>query len=107
VSDVPETVTDPALRARLSALQRRLQEGLAAVDVHRRLVGRPLSYRVIAGQTFEIVFREVPSIDEAEVLGVKRLIGEDCFCHVSPQTAENLTVRFVVPLKSPMKRKGT
>jgi hypothetical protein len=100
VSDVPDTVTDPALRARLTEVQRRLQEGLASVDVHHRLAGRPCSYRVIAGQTFEIVFREVPSINEAEVLGVKRLIGEDCFCHVSPQTAENLMVRFVVPLKS-------
>ncbi len=106
MSDVLDTVTDPALRARLTALQERLQEGLAAVDVHHRLTGRPLSCRVIAGQTFEIVFREVPSIDEAEVLGVKRLIGEECFCHVAPQTAENLMVRFVVPLKSPLKGEG-
>ncbi len=41
----------------------------------------------------------VAGIAEAEVLGVKRLIALDCFCAVSPQTAECVTVRFVVSLK--------
>ncbi len=68
------------------------------VDPNRRLVGRPLSHQLIAGQTLEIVYREVPQIDEAEVLGVKRLIGAECFCSVTPSTAETLTVRFVVPI---------
>lgn len=99
--DVPETVTDPALRARLVEIQQRLSSGLEAVDPHHRLAGRPATYRIIAGQTFEITYRDVPSIGESEVLGVKRLIGEQCFCRVSPQTAETLTVRFVVPLKGP------
>jgi len=98
VSESIAAVTDPVLRARLAEIQQRLQLGMAAVDTHHRLVGRPVVYRVIAGQTFEIEFKEVPSIDESEVMGVKRLIGEKCFCRVSPQTAENLTVRFVVPL---------
>jgi len=98
VSDVPDTVTDPALRARLNEIQQRLRHGLARVDVHHRLTGKPVSFRVISGQTFEIVFKEVPSIDEAEVLGIKHLIGEKCYCHVFPQTAETLGVRFVLPL---------
>ena len=54
--------------------------------------------RLIAGQTLELVFSEVPKIDEAEVLGVKRLIGQACYCSVTPATAETLTVKFVVPL---------
>jgi hypothetical protein len=29
---------------------------------------------------------------------VKRLLGRDCFCTVSPQTAETISVRFVVSL---------
>src|SRR5207302_769795 len=58
----------------------------------------PVSYRVIAGQTLEVTFRDVPGIAEAEVLGVKRLLGEHCYCTVSPQTAETITVRFVVSL---------
>ncbi len=95
---MPETVTDPALRRRLTQIQERLANELAKVDPHRRLLGRPVSYKVIAGQTFEISYREVPRIDEAEVLGVKRLIGEQCFCTVTPATAETLTVKFVVPL---------
>jgi len=86
---------------RLDEIQARLHEGLARVDPHQRLLGRPVSYQLIAGQTFEIVYRDVPRIDEAEVLGVKRLIGEQCFCSVTPQTAETLTVRFVVPLQGP------
>ena len=45
----------------------------------------------------EIVYRDVAGIAEAEVLGVKRIIGRGCFCVVEPQTAETLTVRFVVP----------
>lgn len=96
---MPNSVTDPILRERLAEIQRRLTDGLVRVDPHHRLAGRPVRYQVIAGQTFEIVYRDVPRIDEAEVLGVKRLIGEQCFCSVEPQTAEALTVRFVVPLK--------
>ena len=96
---MPHTVTDPALRERLMQIQQQLAEGLSRIDPHHRLVGRPVSYQVIAGQTFEITYRDVPRIDEAELMGVKRLIGEHCFCTVTPQTAETLTVRFVVPLK--------
>ena len=59
-----------------------------------------MNYNLIAGQTIEIVYRDVPSIDESEVLGIKRLIGEECFCRVTPQTSETIVVRFVVPLKS-------
>ncbi len=95
----PETVTDLTLRTRLTDVQRRLTEKLHTVDPHQRLAGRPVSYRVISGQTFEIVFTEVPSIDEADVTGVKRLIGGECFCSVTPHTAETVLVRFVVPLK--------
>jgi hypothetical protein len=95
---MPDAVTDPALRERLTELCARLAHGLDQVDPHHRLRGRPVAYHVIAGQTFEITYRDVPRIDESEVLGVKRLIGEECFCSVTPQTAETLTVRFVVPL---------
>jgi hypothetical protein len=83
----------------LDDLQRRLAEGLSRIDPHHRLLGRPVSYRLIAGQTIEITYRDVPGIAEAEVLGVKRVLGKDCFCTVSPQTAETIIVRFVVPLK--------
>lgn len=83
----------------INDLQRRLADGLAKIDPHHRLLGRPVSYRVIDGQTLEITYRDVAGIAEAEVLGVKRLIGQDSFCTVSPQTAERLIVRFVVPLK--------
>lgn len=98
--DVPETVTNPEHRRRLSAIQRRLEQGLPGVDPHRRLVSRPVNYRVVSGHTLEITYRDVTSIDEAEVLGVKRVIGETCYCSVSPQTAETLTVKFVVPLEA-------
>jgi hypothetical protein len=83
----------------ITELQRKLADGLARIDPHHRLLGRPMSYRVIDGQMLEITFRDVTGIAEAEVLGVKRIIGTDCFCSVSPQTAEQLIVRFVVPLK--------
>ncbi|MFQ5550373.1 MAG: hypothetical protein ACE5FJ_03950 [Gemmatimonadales bacterium] len=92
------TVSDPDLRDRLDSIRDRLEHQLHSVDPHNRLGGRPVEYRVIAGQTFEVTYREVPRIDEAEVLGVKRIIGEPCYCSVSPQTAENLIVTFVVPL---------
>jgi len=87
-------------RERLTELQHRLTDGLEKIDPHHRLVGRPVSYRVIDGQAFEITFRDVPGIAEAEVSGVKRLIGSDCFCTVLPQTRESVTVRFVVPLRT-------
>jgi len=83
----------------INELRRKLADGLAKIDPHHRLLGRPVSYRVVGGQRLEITFRDVAGIAEAEVLGVKRIIGEDCFCTVSPQTAEQLIVRFVVPLK--------
>jgi hypothetical protein len=97
---VPHTVTDPALRERLSEIQKRLAGGLWKVDPHHRLAGRPVSYQVIAGHTFEITFRDVPRVDEAELMGIKRLIGEQCVCSISPQTAETINVSFVVPLKT-------
>lgn len=83
----------------ITELQRKLADGLARIDPHHRLLGRPASYRVIDGQMLEITFRDVAGIAEAEVLGVKRIMGKDCHCSVSPQTAEQITVRFVVPLK--------
>ena len=97
--DSPQTITDADLRARLSDLQSRLEAGLDAVDPHHRLTGRPVQYHVVGGHTFEIVYSEVPGIDEAEVLGVKRLVGQECYCSVTPETAETLTVRLVIPLR--------
>jgi len=64
------------------------------------LRGRPVAFRVIDGQSLEITFRDVAGIAEAEVLGVKKILGKDCYCTVSPQTAENVTVRFILPLIS-------
>lgn len=81
-----------------AALRKRLEQGLARLDPHHRLQGRPVAYHTIAGGTFEVVYRDVPRIEESEVLGVKRLLGKRCYCTVEPQTAETLTVRFVVPL---------
>ena len=86
-------------RERLTEIQARLAAGLGKVDPHHRLVGCPVSYEVIAGQAVEITYRDVTRIEETELLGVKKLIGEHCFCSVTPQTSETLTVRFVVPLK--------
>ena len=83
----------------LTELQHHVADGLAKIDPHHRLLGRPICYRIIDGQAFEITFRDVPAIAEAELLGVKRLIGTECFCTVSPQTAESVMVRFVVPLR--------
>lgn len=83
----------------INEIRHRVAEGLARIDPHHRLLGRPTAYRIIDGTTLEITYRDVPGIAEAEVLGVKRLIAVECFCTVSPQTAETITVRFVVPLK--------
>ena len=83
----------------ITELQRRLADGLAKIDPHHRLLGRPVSYRVIDGQMLEITYRDVAGIADAEVNGVKRLIGRDCSFSVSAQTAEQISVRFVVPLK--------
>lgn len=83
----------------ITELQRKLADGLARIDPHHRLLGRPVSYRVIDGQMLEITYRDVAGIADAEVNGVRRIIGRDCSCTVSPQTAEQITVRFVVQLK--------
>jgi hypothetical protein len=83
----------------ITELQHRLADGLAKIDPHHRLLGRPVSYRVIDGRMLEITFRDVSGIADAEVIGAKRLIGQDCSCAVSPQTAEMITVRFVVSIK--------
>jgi hypothetical protein len=88
-----------AQRAQAAAIQQRLTEGLLKIDPHHRLLGRPVAYRIIDGTTLEITYRDVPGIAEAEVMGVKRLIGAECFCTVSPHTAETVIVRFVVSLK--------
>ena len=82
----------------VAGIRARLEEGLGSVDPHRRLRGRPVSYHVIGGRTLEIVYRDVTRIEESEVLGVKRLLGRQCYCIVEPQTAETLTVRIVLPI---------
>ncbi len=92
--DQPRQLTD-----RVGEIQQRLADGLARIDPHHRLLGRPVTYRVIDGRTFEITYRDVPGIAEAEMEGVKRLIGAECSFAVSPQTAESVTVRFVMALK--------
>jgi hypothetical protein len=84
---------------RVSEIQHRLADGLAQIDPHHRLSGRPVSYRLVDGQTLEIAYRDVPAIADALVVAVKRLIDAECQCTVSPQTAEAVTVRFVVTLK--------
>ena len=92
------TVTPGSPGGQASAIQHRLRDGLTKIDPHHRLLGRPVTYRIVDGTTLEIMYRDVPGIAEAEVLGVKRLIGAECFCTVAPQTAETVIVRFVVPL---------
>lgn len=92
-------MTDPETRARIARIQERLGRGLGGTDPHHRPAGRPLSYKVIAGQTLELRYDEVPGITESEIEGLKRVIGEDCFISVTPHTAETLRVRVVVPLK--------
>jgi hypothetical protein len=94
VTDIPVSHGEQA-----TAIQHRLSEGLRNIDPHHRLLGRPVAYRVIDGTMLEITYREVPGIADAEVQGVKRLIGTECFCSVAPHTAETVTVRFVIPLK--------
>ncbi len=92
-------MTDPTKAAtpgQFTEIQHRLAEGLARIDPYHRLLGRPVNYRVVDGQTLEITYRDVPGIADAEVAGVKRLIGKEAFCTVTPQTAESVTVRFVV-----------
>jgi len=96
---VPGGVKDRAAQARLSAIKASLETGLARVDPYHRLRDRPIRYQLTAGHALEITFRDVPSIGEGEVNGVKKLLGGKTFCTVSPQTRERLTVRFVVPLK--------
>ena len=83
---------------RVTLIKQRLADGLASVDPYHRLQDRPVRYQITAGQTLEITFRDVPSIGEAEVNGVKRLLGGRSFCSVSPQSRERLIVRFVVQL---------
>ena len=92
-------MTDPDVRARIARIQQRLADGLEGSDPHHRLAGHPLTYNVIAGQTLELVYDEVQGINESEIQGLKRVVGEDCFISVAPQTAETLRVRIVVSLK--------
>src|SRR5256885_16927899 len=84
----------------ITELQRRLADGLAKIDPHHRLLGRPVTYRVIDGKMLEITYRDVAGIADAEVLGWKRIVGQDCACSTSPQTPERIAGRFVVPPKS-------
>jgi hypothetical protein len=82
--------------ARLDQIRQRLADALLRVDPHHRLTGRPVTYRLIDGGTLEITYRDVPAIADAELLAVRRVIGAESSCTVTPQTAETLTVRFVV-----------
>jgi hypothetical protein len=80
------------------SLRRQLEDGLRLIGPHHRLRDRPVKFRQIDARTIEIIYRDVTAIAEAEVAGIKRIIGRECFCVVEPQTAETITVRFVVPV---------
>jgi len=80
-------------------LRRRLTLGVPGIDPNHRLAGRPVTYRVLDGTMLEITYKDVPGIADAEISAVKRLLGVASSCSVSPQTAETVTVRFVVELK--------
>ena len=88
-----------AAQERVAAIKDNLAARLEKVDPYHRLHGRPVRYQLTAGQTLEITFRDVPSIGDAEVGAVKRLLGGKSFCSVTPQSRERLIVRFVVPLE--------
>jgi len=94
-----ESLEGPDTATALAHMRARLEEGLAQADPHHRLRGRPVTFRALAGPTLEVVYRDVPRIEESEVQGVKRLLGPRCYCIVEPQTAETLTVRFVAPIE--------
>lgn len=96
---MPSSVKALDAQQRVGVIKGTLTTGLAKVDPYHRLHGRPVRYQLTAGQTLEITFRDVPSIGEAEVNAVKRLLGGKSFCSVSPQSRERLIVRFVVPLE--------
>ena len=83
---------------RAAEIQRRLTDGLARVDPHHRLAGRPVTYRVLDGRMLEITYRDVAGVTDAELAAVQRVIGTKCSATVSPQTAENVMVRFVAEL---------
>jgi hypothetical protein len=88
---------ESTIAERAAAIRRRLCEGLAGADPHHRILGRPVTYRVDDG-ALEITYRDVPSIADAEIAALKRLIGGECSCTVSPQTAETVMVRLVAVL---------
>ena len=96
---MPGSVKTLASQQRAATIKATLAEGLEKVDPYHRLQGRPVRFQLTAGQTLEITFRDVPSIGEAEVNAVKRLLGGKSFCSVNPQSRERLIVRFVVPLE--------
>lgn len=89
---------DRARQEAAGQVRRRLEEHLPRIDPHHRLAGRPVSYRVLDGRTLEITYRDVAGITDAELGAVKRLIGGTA-ATVSPQTAESVTVRFVIELR--------
>ncbi|MDH5804319.1 MAG: hypothetical protein OEZ54_03970 [Gemmatimonadota bacterium] len=86
------------VQPKIQEIRTRLEAGLAQVDPHKRLSSAKVSYNVVSGSTLEISFSQVARIDEAEVLGVKKLVGKECFCRVKPESADSLLVKFVVPL---------
>ena len=96
---MPGSVRDRVTQERLTTLKECLTTGLEKVDPYHRLRDRPVRYQLTAGQALEVTFRDVPGIGEAEINGVKRLLGGKSFCTVSPQSRERLIVRFVVPLE--------
>jgi hypothetical protein len=96
---MPGSVKTLAAQQRAAAIKETLATRLGEVDPYHRLHGRPVRFQLTAGQTLEIAFRDVPSVGEAEINAVKRLLGGKAFCSVSPQSRERVIVRFVVPLE--------
>lgn len=85
----------------LRQVRSRLEDGLARLDQHHRLRRRPMTCRITAPRTIEIVYRDVTRIEESELLGLKKVLGTACYCSIEPQTAETLTVRIVVSVPEP------
>ncbi len=84
---------EQVVQEKVMALRDRLRRALPKTE-YPHLKDRLTEYELIDELTIVIHFIFVNKVDEGDIRGIKRVLGEDAFCEISTYDANHLRVSF-------------
>ena len=81
------------VQEKVMAVRDRVGRGLPKAE-YSHLKDRLTEYELIDERTLVIHFIFVNKVDEGDIRGIKKILGEDAFCEISTYDANHLRVSF-------------